>query len=74
MNKYLTGILPQAGGLEASVSGKYNAAIGLCGLLTLIGVAAGVHSIYAGHEHTFGVTREVPSRATLERPSTEAMT
>ena len=60
MNKYLTGILPQAGGLEASVSGKYNAAIGLCGLLTLIGVAAGVHSIYAGHEHTFGVTREVP--------------
>jgi Ni/Fe-hydrogenase subunit HybB-like protein len=60
MNKYLAGILPQAGGLEASVSGKYNAAIGLCGLLTLIGIAAGVHSIYAGHEHTFGVTREVP--------------
>ena len=60
MNKYLAGVLPQTGGLEASVSGKYNAAIGLCGLLTLIGVAAGVHSIYAGHEHTFGVTREVP--------------
>ena len=60
MNKYLTGILPQAGGLEASVSGKYTAAIGLCGLLTLVGVAAGVHSIYAGHEHTFGVSRDVP--------------
>ena len=60
MNKYLAGVLPQTGGLEASVSGKYNAAIGLCGLLTLIGVAAGVHSIYAGHEHTFGVSREVP--------------
>jgi molybdopterin-containing oxidoreductase family membrane subunit len=56
----LAGILPQEGGLEASVSGKYAAAIGLCGLLTLIGVGAGVHSLYAGHEHTFGVSREVP--------------
>ena len=60
MNKLLAGILPQEGGLEASVSGKYTAAILLCGLLTLIGVGAGVHSIYAGHEHTFGVSREVP--------------
>ena len=60
MNKLLAGVLPQEGGLEASVSGKYTAAIGLCGLLTLIGVAAGIHSLYAGHEHTFGVSREVP--------------
>ena len=60
MNRMLEGILPQEGGLEASVSGKYAAAIGLCGLLTLIGVGAGVHSLYAGHEHTFGVSREVP--------------
>ena len=60
MNKLLAGVLPQEGGLEASVSGKYTAAIGLCGLLTLVGVAAGIHSLYAGHEHTFGVSREVP--------------
>ncbi len=60
MNRLLAGVLPQEGGLEASVSGKYTAAIGLCGLLTLIGVAAGIHSLYAGHEHTFGVSREVP--------------
>ena len=60
MNRMLEGILPQEGGLEASVSGKYAAAIGLCGLLTLVGVGAGVHSLYAGHEHTFGVSREVP--------------
>jgi molybdopterin-containing oxidoreductase family membrane subunit len=60
MNKLLAGVLPQEGGLEASVSGKYTAAIGLCGLLTLLGVAAGIHSLYAGHEHTFGVSREVP--------------
>jgi molybdopterin-containing oxidoreductase family membrane subunit len=56
----LAGILPQEGGLEASVSGKYAAAIGLFGLLTLVGVGAGIHSLYAGHEHTFGVSREVP--------------
>ena len=60
MNNYLAGVLPQTGGLEASGSGKYMAAIGLCGLLTVLGVAAGVHSIFAGHEHTFGVSREVP--------------
>ena len=60
MNRMLAGILPQEGGLEASVSGKYAAAIGLCGLLTLVGVGAGVHSLYVGHEHTFGVSREVP--------------
>jgi molybdopterin-containing oxidoreductase family membrane subunit len=56
----LAGILPQEGGLEASVSRKYAAAIGLFGLLTLVGVGAGIHSLYAGHEHTFGVSREVP--------------
>ena len=60
MNRMLAGILPQEGGLEASVSWKYAAAIGLCGLLTLVGVGAGVHSLYVGHEHTFGVSREVP--------------
>jgi len=60
MNRMLAGILPQEGGLEASVSGKYAAAIGLFGLLTLVGVGAGIHSLYAGHEHTFGVSREVP--------------
>ena len=60
MNNLLAGVLPQEGGLEASGSGKYTAAIGLLGLLTVIGVAAGIHSIYAGHEHTFGVSREVP--------------
>lgn len=56
----LAGVLPQEGGLEANVSGKYAAAIGLCGLLTLVGVGAGIHSLYVGHEHTFGVSREVP--------------
>ena len=60
MNNVLAGILPQEGGLEASGSGKYTITIGLLALLTLVGVAAGIHSIYAGHEHTFGVSRGVP--------------
>ncbi|PID75460.1 MAG: polysulfide reductase [Deltaproteobacteria bacterium] len=60
MIKYLAAILPTEGGLEASNSGTYNVAIVLLGLLTLIGVGAGVHSLYVGHEHTFGISREVP--------------
>ncbi len=60
MNNILGGILPQEGGFEATGSGKYTLAIGLLALLTLIGVAAGVHSIYVGHEHTYGVSRGVP--------------
>jgi len=60
MNNLLAAVLPQEGGLEVPVSGKYNLAIGLMGLLTLVGVVAGLHSLWAGHEHTFGVSREVP--------------
>jgi molybdopterin-containing oxidoreductase family membrane subunit len=56
----LAGILPQEGGLEATGSGKYNLTIGLLALLTVVGVGAGVHSLYVGHEHTFGVSRGVP--------------
>lgn len=60
MNNLLAGVLPQEGGLEATGSGTYNMVIGLLGLLTLIGIGAGIHSLYVGHEHTFGVSREVP--------------
>jgi len=60
MNNLLAGVLPQEGGLEVPVSGKYNLAIGLMGLLTVVGVAAGVYALFVGHEHTFGVSREVP--------------
>lgn len=60
MNNLLAGILPEEGGLEATGSGKYSFTIGLLALLTVVGVGAGVHSLYAGHEHTFGVSRGVP--------------
>jgi Ni/Fe-hydrogenase subunit HybB-like protein len=60
MNNLLAGVLPQEGGLQATTSWKYTAALFAMGILTLLGVAAGVHSLVIGHEHTFGVTREVP--------------
>ncbi len=60
MNNFLAGVLPQEGGLESTASWKYTTALMLCGLLTLVGVTFGIHSIIAGHEHTFGVSREVP--------------
>lgn len=60
MNNVLTRVLPQEGGLEASSSGSYNAAIGMFGLLTLVGVAFGVHAFFTGHEHAYGISREIP--------------
>jgi len=60
MNNVLSTILPQQGGLEASESVKYTLTISLLALLTGIGIAAGIHSLYIGHEHTFGVSRGVP--------------
>jgi Ni/Fe-hydrogenase subunit HybB-like protein len=60
MNKYLARMLPQEGGLESTVSLTYHMAIWFFFLITIAGVVAGIHSIYGGHEHTFGVSREVP--------------
>jgi molybdopterin-containing oxidoreductase family membrane subunit len=60
MNSLLAQILPAEGGLEATGSGRYTVAMGILAFLTLVGVGAGVYSLYAGHEHTFGVSRGVP--------------
>ena len=60
MSDLIAGFIPRTGALNASKSGMYNAAIIVLGLLFLVGAGAGVHSIYVGHEHTFGVSREVP--------------
>ncbi len=60
MNRILSSLFPQDGGLETNVSFMYNAVIYFLGLITLIGIGAGIHSLYVGHEHTFGVSREVP--------------
>ena len=60
MDNILAKVIPQEGGLEGTKNGAYNAVIGAFGLFTLIGVAYGVHAMFVGHEHAYGVTREVP--------------
>ncbi len=60
METILAKVLPQEGGLEGSKSPVYNAVIGLLGLLTLVGIAFGIHALYIGHRLAYGCTREVP--------------
>jgi len=60
MENIIAKVLPQEGGLAGTSSGAYNAAIALSGLLALVGVAFGVHTFFIGHEHAYGVTRDVP--------------
>ncbi len=60
MENILTKVLPQEGGLEGSRSGVYNGVIGLLGLLTLVGIAFGLHAFYLGYHNVYGVSREVP--------------
>jgi len=60
MQNILAKVLPQEGGLEGSRSGVYNGVIGLMAIFTLVGIAFGIHAMFAGHEHVYSVTREVP--------------
>lgn len=60
MNNLLAGVLPREGGLESGDSTRYTVLISVLAFLSFAGIAAGIHSLYAGHEHTFGVSREVP--------------
>ena len=60
MDNILAKVLPQEGGLAGTSSGTYNAAIALSGLLALVGTAFGIHTFFIGHEHAYGVTRDVP--------------
>ncbi|GAB4344969.1 MAG: polysulfide reductase NrfD [Desulfobulbaceae bacterium] len=60
MNNIIAKVLPQEGGLAGTSSGAYNAAIALSGLMAVVGVAFGLHAFYIGHEHAYGVTRDVP--------------
>jgi len=53
-------VLPQSGGLEGTRSGAYNATIGILGIVTLVGVAFGVHAMFVGHEEAYGISREIP--------------
>ncbi len=60
MKNLFVSLVPQTGGLEPKDSKAINMTMIVLAILTLVGIAFGVHSLIAGHEHTFGVTREVP--------------
>ncbi len=47
-------------GLVATSSTTYNAVIAFLALFTAIGIAAGIHAFFIGHDHAYGITREVP--------------
>ncbi len=38
----------------------FNGSIAILGFLTAAGIAFGLHALYAGHDHVYGVTRDVP--------------
>ncbi|MEW6594165.1 MAG: NrfD/PsrC family molybdoenzyme membrane anchor subunit [Thermodesulfobacteriota bacterium] len=59
MNNLLSSVLPQDG-LAVSSSRGYNAAIAASGLLTAAGLAFGLHAMLIGHDHAYGITREIP--------------
>ncbi len=60
MDKSTVGTMGVDKSLTVTTSRAYNAAIALFGLLAAVGVAFGLHSMIVGHEHTYGITREVP--------------
>ncbi len=60
MNNLLASVLPKDNTLAISSSRAYNAAILISGLFAAAGVAFGLHAFFVGHEHAYGVTREVP--------------
>ncbi len=60
MNKFLASVIPQDSGLEVVSSRPYNLAVIISGLFAAAGVAFGLHALIIGHEHAYGVTREVP--------------
>ncbi len=57
--KIVATVAPERG-LAVTTSRAYNTAIALMGFLAAVGVAFGIHAFFAGHEHVYGVTREVP--------------
>lgn len=60
MNNFLSNVLPQDSTLEVRTSRAYNIAVAASALLAALGIAFGMHAMFAGHEHVYGNTREVP--------------
>ncbi|MDR3090562.1 MAG: polysulfide reductase NrfD [Desulfobulbaceae bacterium] len=53
-------ILPKSGGLTVEREKFFNISIAVLAALSLVGIFSGVYALWAGHEHTFGVSREIP--------------
>jgi Ni/Fe-hydrogenase subunit HybB-like protein len=60
MNSLQTDAYPQGKELVISSSRNYNLAVAVFGLLAALGLAAGLHAMVIGHDHAYGITREVP--------------
>ncbi len=53
-------VASHGGGMVITPSAAHKKAIWILSFITLVGIAFGLHSMIVGHEHTFGVTREIP--------------
>jgi Ni/Fe-hydrogenase subunit HybB-like protein len=60
MNNSQTNTYPQGKELAVSSSRNYNLAVAVLGLFAALGIAAGLHAMLIGHDHAYGISREVP--------------
>ncbi len=60
MAEHAVEVIPHGGGLVITPSKGYRRMVWVFVVCTLVGVLFGLHSMLIGHEHSFGVTREVP--------------
>ena len=63
MSSYVDAVLsifPKSGGLPVERKKLFAFTVAILALLLLVGVASGLYSLYVGHEHVFGTSREVP--------------
>jgi len=52
--------LDLSAGLAKTASLPYNLSIAFFAFLTAVGIAFGLHAMFVGQEHVYGVTREIP--------------
>ncbi len=60
MESILAKVIPQEGGLVSEESSLYKGFLYIFMFGILLGAAFGLHAMWIGHEHAYGVTREVP--------------
>ena len=53
-------ILPKSGGLTVERKNLFTISVAILALLSFVGIVAGLYALYAGHDHTFGTSRQVP--------------